>query len=197
VLLVVPLLAALGIAFAQGGSLRQLAMLHVRGTSLLIGSFAIQLLLYAPGIRDSAIALHFGGAIYIGALLLVLIGALRNWHLGAAVRLATLGLLLNTTVIILNGGHMPVDATAMATVQGQAKVQEIARQELYDNAGIATSSARLAFLSDIIPVRLPSGYGNVYSVGDAMLTIGIATAVYRAARPPSCPRTRSAPANAS
>ena len=129
-LLVVPLLVALGIALAQGGSLRHLAMLPMRGTSLLIGSFAIQLLVYAPGLRDSTLVLRFGGAIYVGALLLVLAGALCNWHIGVGVRLATLGLALNAMVIVLNGGHMPVDAAAMATVQGPAKVQEIARQQL-------------------------------------------------------------------
>jgi hypothetical protein len=184
VLLVLPLLVALGLALGQGGSLRHLALLPMRGTGFLIASFAIQLLIYAPGVRDSAVVLHVGGAIYIGALVLVLIGALRNWHLGAAVRVATLGLVLNTTVIVLNGGHMPVDAAAMAAVQGQPKVQEIAGQQQYDNTGIATPSSRLAILSDVIPVRLPDGYGNVYSVGDVLLMVGIAGAVYSATRRP-------------
>ena len=101
-------------------------MLPVRGAGLLFGSFAIQLLLYIPGVQDSTLARRFGGAIYVCALLLVLAGALRNWHLGMAVRLATLGLVLNTVVIILNGGHMPVKAVAMAATQGQARVDEIA-----------------------------------------------------------------------
>jgi hypothetical protein len=184
VLLIVPLLVALGLALGQGGSLRNLALLPMRGTGLLLASFAIQLLIYAPGVRDSALVLHLGGAIYIGALVLVLIGAFRNWHLGLAVRVATLGLVLNTVVIVLNGGHMPVDAAAMAAVQGQPKVQAIAGQQQYDNTGIATSSTKLTIFSDLLPVPLPDGYGNVYSVGDVLLTVGIAGAVYCATRKP-------------
>jgi hypothetical protein len=181
-LLVVPLFVALLVALGQGGSLRNLSLLPVRGSSLLIASFAIQLLLYAPGVRDSAIILQCGSAIYIGALLLALLGALRNWQLGTAIRVATLGLALNAFVIVLNGGHMPVDASAMAAVHGQAKAPEIAANRLYENTGIATVSTRMAPLTDVLPVRLPNGYGNVYSVGDVLLATGIAVAVYSATR---------------
>ena len=195
-LLVVPLFLALALALGQGGSVRHLAVLPVRGTGLLFGSFAIQLLLYVPGVQDSALARHFGGAIYVCALLLVLAGALRNWQLGMAVRLATLGLVLNTVVIILNGGHMPVKAVAMAATQGQARVDEIAAQQEYSNTELATPSTRLAPLSDVLAVRLPSGYGNVYSVGDALLTTGIAGAVYKATRRPYCPGKERVPGQA-
>jgi hypothetical protein len=183
-LLLVPLLVAMLLALLRGGSLRYLAAFPIRGSGFLLGSFALQLLLYAPGVRDSGLVLHDAGAIYIGTLGLVLIGALRNWHLGLAVRVAVTGLALNVAVIALNSGHMPVDATAMAAAQGQAKVQEIAGQHVYNNTGLSTSSSRLAPLGDVIPVRLGSFGGNVYSLGDVLLASGGAVATYGAVRRP-------------
>jgi hypothetical protein len=178
-------LIAIVAALVQGGSLRHFATLPIRGGGLLMASFAIQLLLYVPVVRDSAVVLHWAGAIYIGALALALLGALRNWHLGVAARLATLGLALNATVIVLNGGHMPVNAAAMRAVQGEMKVREIANQHLYGNTRLAGPSSRLTVLSDVIPVVVPGRRGNVYSVGDVLLAVGVAALAYQATRRPS------------
>ncbi len=183
-LLVLPVLVAMLLAILRGGALSHLATLPIRGSGFLIGSLAVQLAVYAPGLRGSAFVLHQSGAIYAGALGLVAIGALRNWQLGAAFRVATVGLALNVTVIVLNGGHMPVDAGAMAAAKGQAKVQEIAAQRVYDNTGIATPSSELPWLGDVIPVRLGFGCGNVFSVGDVLLASGASVAAYGAVRRP-------------
>jgi hypothetical protein len=166
-------------AWLRGGSPRHLAALPVRGVLWLMASLAIQLLLYLPPLRASLFVLHWSGAIYIAALTVALIGAGCNWHLGAPARIAILGLVLNMTVIIANGGHMPVGATAMRHVQGAAKVREIAAHQLYGNTSIATRSSQLLALSDVISVRLPGRYGNVYSIGDMLLVTGVAALAYR------------------
>jgi hypothetical protein len=183
-LLVLPVFVAIVAALLRGGSLRHLALLPVRGSGFLLSSFAIQLLLYAPIVRTSPVSTRFGGIIYIVALGLVLIGALRNRHLGVAVRVATLGLALNALVIVLNDGHMPVNGAAMAVVRGPAEVQDIANQQLYGNTALAQASSRLVPLSDVLPLRLPGGGGNVYSIGDLLLTLGIVGTVYRGTRAP-------------
>src|SRR5215467_12119896 len=105
-LLSVPVVIATLAALLRGGSLRQLAALPVRGSGFLFASLAIQVLLYMPPFHGSAVIVRWGGAIYIGALALALIGAMRNWHLGVAARIAILGMAVNATVIALNGGHM-------------------------------------------------------------------------------------------
>lgn len=183
-LLAVPVLVALLAALVCGGSLRYLATLPVRGSGLILAGLAIEVLVFIPTARDSALVLHWGGAIYISALVLVLMGALCNWHLGLPARLALMGLALNATVIVFNGGHMPVNAAAMRAVQGDAKVREIAGQHLYENTQLANSSSRLVLLSDRLPVRLPGGRGNVYSVGDVLLAIGVSSLAYRATSRP-------------
>lgn len=183
-LLLIPAVLAIALALLRGGSLRHLADLPIRGSAFIAASFAIQVLLYLPALRTSGLTRHWGGDIYGGAMALALIGALRNWHLGAAARVATLGLALNASVIVLNGGYMPVDVHAMHAVQGAAKVHEIAAGRLYGNTRLAGQSSALRVFSDVIPVRMPGGIGNVYSVGDVLLAAGIATLVYQATRRP-------------
>ncbi len=181
-LLLLPIALAIAAAWLRGGSPRNLADLPLRGRHWLVASLAIQVLLYLPPLRTSLPVLHWSGAIYIAALTVALIGALCNWHLGTAARIAILGLALNMTVIVCNGGHMPVSATAMRHVQGAAKVREIAAHRLYSNTSLATGTSQLVGLSDVISIRLPGNYGNVYSIGDLVLVAGVAALAYRGTR---------------
>ncbi len=184
-LLLVPALLALLLARARGGSPRALAdlLLRVRGTGFLLAALAVQIALYLPALRISERAVHAGGALYVASLGLAAVGALRNWGLGLAARVAILGLALNATVIVANDGHMPVSAAAMRAVRGVGTVREIATERLFNNTHLASASTRLGVLSDVIPVRI-AGVGNVYSVGDVLLASGLAILLYRASWPP-------------
>jgi Family of unknown function (DUF5317) len=183
-LLPVPALLALTAALLRGGSLRHLAALRFRGGTFIFTSLAVQLLLYMPFLRTSAPVLRWGGFIYIVALGLALAGALRNWSLGAPVRMATLGLAFNAIVITANGGSMPVNVAAMRAVHRDAKAHDVASQQLYSNTRPAGASTRLGVLSDVIPIASPGGWGNVYSIGDLLLAAGGAALVYSATRRP-------------
>ena len=186
-LLLVPMLVAIVAALVSGGSLRNLAALPLRALLLILVPLLIEILIWMPSVRSSAIVLRSGGAIYVGALALAVVAALANWHLGMAVRVATLGVIVNALVIAANGGHMPVNAAFLRTVQGDAKVREMAAHHLYENTQLATTSSRLTLLSDTIPVPLPGGHGNVYSIGDVLIAFGIASLAYRATRRPYAP----------
>jgi hypothetical protein len=179
-LLLLPMLLALGVALLRGGSLRALAALPLRGSGFFLAALAVQVALYLPPLRASALAAH-GGALYAGSLVLALAGALRNAALGPAFWVATLGLALNTLVIVANGGHMPVNAAAMRAVRGAPTIHAITDARAFSNARLASPATRLTLLSDVIPVRLAGGLGNVYSVGDLLLAAGGAALVYQAA----------------
>jgi hypothetical protein len=181
-LLLIPAILACIVALLRGGSVRRLATLRVRGSTLILASLAIQLLIYTPALRHSPLVLGWAAPIYLVALTLALVGMLRNWHLGMSLRLASIGLILNLTVIILNGGHMPVNAASLRTIQGEAKVQELQDPHTYGNTRLAGPSSYLVVLSDIIPVPMPDGRGNVYSFGDMLIASGVALLVYRAVR---------------
>lgn len=181
-LLTIPAILACVLALLCGGSLRNLAGLRIRNGSLIMLAFLIQLVIYLPALRHSSLVVTLAIPIYLGALLLAVVGMLRNWHLGLPVRLATLGLLLNFTAIALNGGHMPTNAQAMQQVQGTGKIHELQNAHLYANTRLANGSTRVEFLTDIIPVQLPSGVGNVYSIGDVLISTGVASLVFLSMR---------------
>ena len=132
--------------------------------------------------QRSWVAVHWGGGIYVLALALALIGALRNWGLGVAVRFATLGLALNALVIVANGGYMPVNGSALSSARGTAGLREVTDANLYGNTRLATHGATLLPFSDVFPLRIPHGPGNVFSIGDVLIAAGVATLIYRGTR---------------
>ncbi|MER3480326.1 MAG: hypothetical protein C4327_07540 [Meiothermus sp.] len=89
---------------------------------------------------------------------------------------ATLGLFCNTLVIFANGGHMPVSAEALRTVGMESAIDDIARK--YDAVhSLMDTSTRLWLLGDLIPLKLGGLYGNVISIGDVYLMIGVCLTV--------------------
>lgn len=181
-LLLFPTLLALILALLQGGSLRGLAALRLRGQACWILALALEVALYLPPLRASAVAARWGGALYLVALGLALWGGLLNWRLGMPARVAILGLALNATAIAANGGYMPVDMHALRASGNTAMARDVAHTRVYSNTRPADAATRLAFLDDHFALRPPIGPGNAYSVGDALLAIGVAGVVYRAAR---------------
>ncbi len=179
-LLVLPVLLGVALALARGGSLRNLATLRLQGMGFILASFVVQLVIYAPAIRHTSIAQNDGGIIYMIVLALMIIGVARNWRFGATTRLVLLGLVLNTAVVVANGGHMPVSASALRSVQGDALVQTIAAHHDYANRMLADRHSLLLPLSDAIPVPLPFGRGSVGSFGDLLIAAGAATLAFGA-----------------
>jgi hypothetical protein len=190
--LLVPALVAGIIALLCGGSLRNLAAVQVRGGLILL-SLGVQLAIYLPLLRRSGLVVHHAELIYLVAMALAIAGMLRNWRLGVPMRVATLGLILNATVIAANGGHMPVNAAALHATIGSAAVQTATDPQVYVNTRLATGSSHLLFLSDVIPVRVPLYHGNVFSAGDVLIASGVAMLVFGGVRRRSGTRDSGVP----
>jgi hypothetical protein len=77
---------------------------------------------------------------------------------------------------------MPVNAASLRAVQGAMKIRELQDAHTYGNTRLAGPSSHLVALSDIIPVPMPDGSGNVYSLGDMLISSGVAILVYRTTR---------------
>lgn len=99
-------------------------------------------------------------AVYLVAIVLVAIVALRNFRISGAV-LIGVGSALNAVVIALNGG-MPVDANAAAL----AAAVPLLNDRLHTVIGPET---RLPWLADILPLPI---FRNVYSLGDVAIAAG-------------------------
>ena len=117
---------------------------------------------------------------------LLLVFALRNWHLWG-LRLIAIGLFLNLLVISLNGGLMPVSPEEVASVDLLERIEGVQLGEpVPGSKGIlmAPGEARLWFLSDVIVFPPRSPVARVVSVGDLAIGLGlIITLAEAVARP--------------
>lgn len=140
----------------RGGKLRNLTEIRVISWWLLpLALVVLTVSNFVPAEYDT-IAVGLVLASYLPLLLFVWL----NRDL-TGIWIAGMGILMNFTVIIANGG-MPVLAEA-AMIAGEAGELILDAKHV-----LLTSSTRLPFLADIIP--LP---GAVLSMGDVFLAIGV------------------------
>lgn len=175
--LLLPVLLAVLVALALGGSLGGWARLRVRGWPAAVGSFATLLVLYNPPVNGFDWAIHWGPLIWVACELIVLAVLLHNALAPSRSRVAWLvaglGVGLNTLTIVANGGYMPVSAAAPAWITEQAQPRD-GRRRLHNTTPM-TSQTRLSWLGDVIlqPDWFPPR-PNVVSVGDVLLSVGLA-----------------------
>ena len=146
------LVIAIAVGLARGGKISNLAEIGVRAWWLLIVGFA--LLVTARFLPRSMHDLAVGLVLASYVLLLIFILMHRQM---AGLWVAGLGILMNFTVIAVNGG-MPVMLEAVEVAFGSADMALGAKHVLL------TEETHLAFLADVIP--LPYG---VISLGDVFL----------------------------
>jgi hypothetical protein len=165
---------------------------HIYWWPAAIGAFAIELALYNPPVDRQAWAIVAGPWIWVCTKLVMILVVLRNLRtsrpLAAAWLAAALGLVLNTLVIAANDGYMPQSVEAATEVWGTARPLHELDTRLQNTRPI-TAETQLPWLADVLaqPAWLPRP--NVISIGDVLLSLGIAGWSFQAAR-----RTRIAPA---
>lgn len=160
------LFVAMTVAVLRGGRLTNLADIRLRLWWLLPLGFAMQ---GATGLlpeRDWAEAL--GVALILGSYipLLAMIALNRD---RPGMWLSGIGILLNFTVIAFNGG-MPVMTEAALVASGFTSAPDLTDTVKHT---VLDQSTHLAFLADVIPVRL-ANQGTVLSIGDVFLAVGLA-----------------------
>jgi len=108
---------------------------------------------------------------------------LRNLSLWG-IRLVLAGLLLNLTVMCLNGGLMPVDGSAVAAVgrHDAAELQLGAPIEGTKNIYLDSDDIRLHALADVIILPLPAPLTRAASAGDLLILPGVVLAFGEVAR---------------
>lgn len=161
-------LIGLAAGLALGGRPGRLATMRLRWTWLIVAGMAVQGLLYSTPIGERVAQLNpaLGPAVYVASMGLVLAAVVRNVRI-AGLALVAVGAAANLGAIVANGGYMPVSAEALGShVPGGG----------YSNSVMLDDPA-LAPLTDIfaLPDWLPAG--NVFSIGDVLIGLGIATAI--------------------
>ena len=165
------------LALFLGCDLSQIGRLTYRGgwklAALVAGLSILQtiLVLFTPGQTMGQMLLAiFSQLALAGAFLL-------NRHLPGA-KLVALGIMLNTTVMLANGGWMPITLESVRYVHPDRPIELEARQPKSKNIILPRSETNLWLLSDIIPVAVP-WRRYVISLGDSLLVVGVAQFIFQ------------------
>jgi hypothetical protein len=156
-----------------GGRVERLAGLELRWKGLALLGLLIQLGLFSRTI--SASVGEAGPWIYVGSTAAVFLFVLANLRL-PGFWLIAIGSLANLLAILANGGYMPTSATALAAAGLDPAVG-------YSNS-VVLSDPALAPLTDVLAMPSWMPLANVFSVGDLLISVGVALALVWGMRRP-------------
>jgi hypothetical protein len=158
--------AGLIVGALLGGSPANLGRLTIRWWPLALAGLAVQLVLFSD--IGARLVGDLGPAVYLASTLSVLAVVLRNLRL-PGLALVAIGAISNLVAIMANGGSMPADPAAIASLGDRVPPS-------YSNS-VVVADPILRPLTDIfaMPAWLP--LANVFSLGDVLIGVGIGAAV--------------------
>ena len=182
--LIAPTLIAVVAALASGGSMAHWARARLRWSPLALLALGVQIPLYSAPFNTWPVVVAIGAGAGIASTALVLLVVLGNARgpLRLVAGLAALGIVLNLTVMLANGGWMPrADAIAPRAILRPAADPEL-QVETVNNTAPMSADTRLALLGDVIaqPGWLP--LANLISLGDVLLSLGAAGCAFAITR---------------
>src|SRR3954452_10607506 len=162
-----------------GGRLGALADLSLRRSGLAVAAILIQIVVISllPG---GAHAIHT--PLHIASYLLLGAFALANRRIPGLL-VAAGGGALNFAAIAANGGVMPADKDAIASLAHTTAKGEFANSQVL-------AHPKLQFLGDVFATPASWPLHNVFSIGDVILVAGVAVLVHAACGSRLAPRSR-------
>ena len=169
--LTVTVVLGLAVGYALGGRIGNLSQMHLRHTWLVLASIVPQLVIFTPlgaSIDDSVSV-----AVHLVTYVLLVVFVLFNRR-DPGITFAGVGVVANALVIFANGGYMPASPRALQYAGF------LAQYETHYNSAVADQGVRLLVLGDVMatPDWMPF-VGNVFSVGDVLIAIGVAIVIAR------------------
>lgn len=168
ILYAIPIGIAAGLLL--GGRLDRLGELRLRWAPLAIVGLLVQVALFADPV--SAAVGDAAPAVYVASTAAVLVAVVRDIRLRGMAIIA-LGAASNLAAIVANGGYMPADPAALASV--------VELSPGYSNSVVVAEPA-LRPLTDLYALPPAFPFANVFSVGDVLIGIGIALVIAFAMR---------------
>ena len=165
-MLIETLLLALFVSLISGGRMSRLGELTLRKFWLVPLALLIQSGVYWAAVRGIGLGPSWASPVLdTGSYFLLLFFTFLNRSL-PGMRWISLGILMNTLVIGLNGGVMPVDPSFLPEASRNAL---LAGQGTH---GLMTLTTKLSFLADIYYLDIPLLQKQVFSAGDIFIDIG-------------------------
>lgn len=154
-----------------GGRPAGLATLRFRYGWVMLVGLVVQVVLFSPAV--TAVIGDVGPPIYVVSTGVVIAAVLLNLRItGMAV--VALGAISNLTAIVLNGGYMPADPGAMASL---GKLEPM----VYSNSAVLPDPV-VKPLTDIFALPTWMPFANVFSVGDVLIAVGVVLVIVAAMR---------------
>lgn len=175
------------------GKITNLAELKLQGFSLVLASLAVQLLILATPLSTLPWMVENGNLVYMITMAVLLLGLLYNRHYGWSFWLIIVGTACNIIVIAQNQGAIPVDLDKLSLATGES-VASIAQKfaahtELSYRTPLAPAS-QLGWMGDVIYIPIPLLNSNVYSIGDFIISVGLAAFIVKVMRGDFKPRSK-------
>jgi len=168
------------------GKLVRLRELDLRAPLVFVLAAVVKIAVGVAGARGLGLAAQVGPPANMVSYLLVLLGLLLNRHLWA-MRMVSVGVLLNSLVIFANGGSMPVDRALAERAGNVGLVRLLDQASLQSERGrsggtatyvghkAVTERTRLRPLADVVllPMLVPRPqWWSPGSIGDIFMTVG-------------------------
>lgn len=160
--LALPVLLALVVGLALGGSLSSLARLRLRAAWLFYAAIALQVVAFPFAFLPWTTEQSVATTLWVASYALLIGGAVVNARI-VGVPVVALGMGLNLLAIVANGGTMPVLPEAMLAAGGDHATL---------NNSTAAADPHLSLLVDrwAAPDLIP--LANVFSIGDVVIAVG-------------------------
>jgi hypothetical protein len=169
-ILLVFALVGLVIALIRGGSIAQLARVHLRLGWLALLAVGLQLLIFSGWWTGSSFA-DWTPILYSVSLFLLVVMVGVNWQIPGMLVIG-LGLLCNALAITMNGGRMPASLEALRVAGLQSVVLKAGVLGASTNSVLLGPESRVPWLCDIFALPSWVPLATVFSVGDVLIAIG-------------------------
>ena len=160
--LALPVVLAIGLGTLLGGSPGRLGALRLRLPGLFLAAFAIQVVAFPFDLLPWRMDRTAATVLWLVSYALLTLAAFVNLRT-RGVAVVALGMLMNLTAIVANGGTMPVRYEAM---------HQAGRVDVTYANSTAMAEPHVGLLVDrwAAPSWVP--FANVFSVGDVVIAIG-------------------------
>jgi hypothetical protein len=171
------------IGFGLKGKITHLADLKLHGISLVLISLAVQLAILASPLSTWPWFIQNGNLVYVISMVVLMLGLLYDRQYGWSFWLIIIGVASNIIVIAQNQGAIPVDLEKLSIVTGESvsslRAQFAAGNQLSYRVPL-TSQSELGWMGDVIHIPLPLLDTNIYSIGDVLISLGLAAFTVKA-----------------
>ena len=157
-----PIALALPVALLLGGRLRRVAELRLSGLWLFFLAFGIQVVAFPFAFLTWTTGESTAKGLWLVSYGCLLAGAVANRRIVGA-QVVALGMALNLTAILSNGGRMPATPEAMEAAGLDFAVK---------HNSVASVDPALPWLVDRFAAPDWVPFANVFSVGDLVIALG-------------------------